>query len=119
MCWCPGIGRADNVPEDVRADVREHPDPWTRWSGRGPVLCRARRAGGRRRDDLFPGSQRRRQDPHQIVAAGFRRRHLVLFRPPAALRSAIIRATRCARRKEGVLAAREAKLEEWLDLLTE
>ena len=44
---------------------------------------------------------------------------LVLFRPPAALRALLFGRPGAPRRQEGVLAAREAKLEEWLDLLTE
>ena len=92
------VDGAHDVPEDVRAHVRDHPDLGCRRARRGPLLCRARRAGGGRRDDLFPGGQRRRQDAHQIVPAGLRRRGLVLFGPPAALRALLFGRPGAARR---------------------
>ena len=65
------VDRADDVPEDVRADVRDHPAARRRRARRGPLLRRARRPGGRRCCDLFPGGERRCRDADQAVPAGF------------------------------------------------
>src|SRR5262249_36310970 len=35
------VDRADDVPENVRTDVRDHPAPRRRRPCRGPLLCRA------------------------------------------------------------------------------
>jgi 4-hydroxyphenylacetate 3-monooxygenase len=79
------VDGADDVPENVRADVRDHSDLRRRRSSRGPLLCGAGWPGGRRRRHLFPSGQRRRQDARQIVPSRLRRRSVVLFGPPAAL----------------------------------
>jgi hypothetical protein len=92
------VDRADDVSENVRADVRDHPNFGRRRSRRGPLLCGAGRPGGRRCRHLFPGGERRCRDAHQAVSLGFRRRSVVLFGPPAALRALLFRRPGAPRR---------------------
>src|SRR5215831_5452610 len=53
------VDRAHDVPEDVRAHVRDHPDVGSRRPRRGPVLRRVWRAAGRGGAHLLRGGERR------------------------------------------------------------
>src|SRR5215469_11234273 len=93
------VDRAHDVPEDVRAYVRDHPDAGRRRPRRSPVLRRVRRADGRGGAHLLRGSERRCALPGQTVPSRLRRRRVVVLRAPAALRALLLWRPGAARRR--------------------
>ncbi|MBV9201103.1 MAG: hypothetical protein JOY83_15525 [Alphaproteobacteria bacterium] len=79
------VDHPDDVSENVREDVRDHPAPRCRRPCRRALLCRACRICGEGCCYVFPGSKRGCRDADQTFPIGLRRCGIILLGPATAL----------------------------------